>query len=65
MSISEWLFNPSGLTPHGFCLLWAPGLIFLHAASDAVIGLAYFSIPLALASFSCVGAIAMYLSEKA
>src|SRR6201996_5455532 len=52
MSISEWLFNPSGLTPHGFCLLWAPGLIFLHAASDAVIGLAYFSIPLALASFS-------------
>jgi len=51
MSIWDWLFNPSGLTPHGFCLLWAPGLIVMHAASDAVIGLAYFSIPLALASF--------------
>jgi len=51
MSLYDWLFNPSGLTPHGFCLLWAPGLIVLHAASDAVIGLAYFSIPWALASF--------------
>jgi two-component sensor histidine kinase len=52
MSIYDWLFNPSGLTPHGFCLLWAPGLIALHTASDAIIGLAYFSIPLALASFA-------------
>ena len=52
MGISDWLFNPSGLTPHGFCLLWAPGLITLHALSDALIGIAYFSIPLALASFA-------------
>ncbi|HKQ44005.1 MAG TPA: sensor histidine kinase [Rhizomicrobium sp.] len=52
MPILDWLFNPSGLTPHGFCLLWAPGMIALHAASDAIIGLAYFSIPLALASFA-------------
>jgi len=52
VSLYDWLFNPSGLTPHGFCLLWAPGLIVLHAASDAIIGLAYFSIPLALASFA-------------
>jgi len=52
MSIWEWLFNPSGLSAHGFCLVWAPGLITMHAASDAVIGLAYFSIPLALASFT-------------
>ncbi|CAN7447969.1 sensor histidine kinase [Phenylobacterium sp. LjRoot225] len=51
MSITDWLLNPTGLTPHGFCLSWAPGLVGLHAASDAVIGLAYFSIPLALASF--------------
>ncbi len=50
MSLWEWLFNPSGLTPHGFCLLWAPGLIAMHVISDAVIGLAYFSIPLALAA---------------
>lgn len=43
--------NPSGLTPHGFCLSWAPGLIATHVIADAVIGLAYFSIPLAIASF--------------
>ncbi len=52
MNLSDWLFNPSGLTPHGFCLLWVPGLIYLHAISDAVIGLSYFSIPLALAAFA-------------
>src|SRR5258708_19121856 len=52
MSLYDWLFNPSGLTPHGFCLVWAPGLIALHALSDAISGLAYFSIPLALASFA-------------
>ena len=52
MSIWDWLFNPSGLTAHGFCLSWAPGLIATHVGSDAVIGLAYFSIPLALASFT-------------
>ncbi len=52
MALYDWLFNPSGLTPHGFCLLWAPRLITLHAASDAIIALAYFSIPLALASFA-------------
>ena len=51
MSLWDWLLSPSGLTPHGFCLSWAPGLVALHAGSDAVIGLAYFSIPLALASF--------------
>ncbi len=52
MSIGDWLLNPAGLTPHGFCLSWAPGLVWLHAASDAIIGLAYFSVPLALASFA-------------
>jgi len=52
MSIWDWLLDPSGLTPHGFCLSWAPGLVWLHAASDAVIGLAYFSVPLALAAFA-------------
>ncbi len=51
MSVVDWLLNPSGLTAHGFCLSWAPGLIALHAGSDAVVGLSYFSIPLALAWF--------------
>jgi PAS domain S-box-containing protein len=51
MSILSWLLDPTGLTAHGFCLSWAPGLVALHAGSDAIIGLAYFSIPLALLSF--------------
>ena len=46
--LGDWLFNPSGLTPHGFCLLWEPGLIWTYALSDAGIALAYFSIPVAL-----------------
>ena len=44
-------FNEGGLPPHGFCLLWDPGLIWLHVVSDAVIGVSYYSIPLALAYF--------------
>lgn len=51
MSPVDWLLNPSGLTPHGFCLSWAPGLVALHAGSDVATGLAYFSIPLAIATF--------------
>jgi len=51
MRLSDWFVYPINLTPHGYCLLWAPGLIWLHAGSDLVIGLAYFSIPLALAWF--------------
>ncbi len=45
------LFQPAGLTPHGFCLLWEPGLIWLHAVSDTLIAVAYYSIPLALIRF--------------
>jgi PAS domain S-box-containing protein len=47
-AIAGWLFDPSGLTAHGFCLLWRPSLIWMHAVSDGIIGLAYFTIPLAL-----------------
>jgi PAS domain S-box-containing protein len=45
----SWLFDPTGLTPHGFCLLWEPGLIWTYAIADIVIGFAYFTIPVALA----------------
>ena len=34
--------------PHGMCYLWKPGLVGLHLVSDALIALAYFSIPLTL-----------------
>ena len=40
-----------GLSPHGICLLWQPELIWLHAVADAIIGVSYYSIPLALAYF--------------
>lgn len=50
--LSQWLIDPSGLTPHGFCLLWEPGLIWTYAISDAGIAAAYFTIPLALAVFA-------------
>lgn len=49
-SFMRW-FEPSAFSPHGFCLLWEPGLIWVHALSDAAIMLAYFSIPLAIAAF--------------
>ena len=52
MSIWHWLLNPTGLTPDDFPLTWAPGLVWLHVGSDAIIGLACFSSPLALASFA-------------
>ncbi|THD60725.1 sensor histidine kinase [Phenylobacterium sp.] len=44
-------FASSTLSPHGICLLWRPELIWTHATSDIVIGLAYFSIPLAISAF--------------
>jgi diguanylate cyclase (GGDEF)-like protein/PAS domain S-box-containing protein len=40
----------SAFTPHGFCLAWQPGLIWLTAASNLLIAAAYFSIPAALAA---------------
>jgi two-component sensor histidine kinase len=44
-------FETGALNPHGICLLWRPELIWTHAVSDTLIGLAYFSIPLALSVF--------------
>jgi hypothetical protein len=44
----DWLLDPPGLTEHGFCLSWRPGLIAMHAGSDFVIGLAYLAIPMTL-----------------
>ncbi len=45
------LFESESLAPHGICLLWRPELVWTHVVSDALIGTAYFSIPLALAYF--------------
>ena len=37
--------------PHGHCYLWKPGLVGLHVVSDALIAIAYYSIPLTLVYF--------------
>ena len=41
----------SQFTPHGFCLAWQPGLVWLEAVSDLLIAAAYFSIPATLLVF--------------
>jgi two-component sensor histidine kinase len=45
------LLDSQGMLPHGFCLLWQPGLLALHVVSDLVIAISYFSIPLAILAF--------------
>ncbi len=42
------LLDSRTLSPHGFCLLWRPELLWTHVVSDALIGLAYMTIPLSL-----------------
>jgi signal transduction histidine kinase len=41
-----------GFMPHGMCYLWRPEILWLHVGSDAVIALAYFSIPVAMTIFA-------------
>ncbi len=45
------LWEVDNLSPHGICLLWRPELIWTHIVTDLLIALAYFSIPVALATF--------------
>jgi PAS domain S-box-containing protein len=45
------LFSSGDFMPHGYCYLWNPGLVWLHVVSDALIALAYFSIPITLIYF--------------
>jgi len=42
---------PPGFLPHGQCLLWESGLIWLHMIADSAVVLAYYSIPFILANF--------------
>ena len=48
----EQLLSSDSLAPHGICLLWRPELIWMHVISDALTGLAYFSIPVVLVVFA-------------
>ena len=45
------LFSSDGFMPHGHCYLWRPGVVWLHVTSDALIALAYYSIPITLFYF--------------
>jgi signal transduction histidine kinase len=44
-------FSEDGFMPHGMCYLWRSDVLTLHIVSDALISLAYFSIPLTLLAF--------------
>lgn len=45
------IFSPGSFVPHGHCYLWKTGLVQLHVTADALIALAYYSIPLVLFYF--------------
>lgn len=45
------LFSPISRIPHGVCLTWDPVLVWTLAASHLLVGLAYFTIPVALMVF--------------
>ena len=42
----------AGFLPHGYCFQWSPGLLWPMVASDLAIALAYFSLPLVIASYA-------------
>ena len=42
------LLDTNLLAPHGFCFLWRPELLWTHVVADALIGLSYMTIPIAL-----------------
>ena len=44
-------FSTDGFMPHGMCYLWQPGILALHLVSDALIALAYATIPFTLLYF--------------
>jgi len=49
--VLELSLSSAGFMPHGMCYLWQPGILTLHVLSDALITLAYFSIPFTLLYF--------------
>ncbi len=48
MEVALDQFLNTSFMPHGQCYLWTPSLVWLHAGSDALIGIAYIVIPIAL-----------------
>ena len=50
-TISQF-FASSGFMPHGYCFHWSPGLLWTYVGADTVIALSYYSIPVALWTFT-------------
>ncbi len=46
------LLGRNGFLPHGYCFTWSPGLLWSMVGADAVIAAAYFSIPVAILSYT-------------
>ena len=47
-NLLESLSGSTDFMPHGYCLVWDPGLLFLHVGSDILTGFSYFLIASAL-----------------
>ena len=47
----DWLLEHRYFMPHGHCYLWRPDILWMHVLSNALIALAYFSIPATLMYF--------------
>jgi PAS domain S-box-containing protein len=45
------LVGTGSFIPHGHCYLWQPALVWLNISSDALIAIAYYSIPITLLYF--------------
>ncbi|OAI12452.1 hypothetical protein A1507_02935 [Methylomonas koyamae] len=45
------LFGIKDFMPHGYCLAWSPGLLWLTVSSDALMALAYVTYPVGIAYF--------------
>ncbi|MEO1135325.1 MAG: PAS domain S-box protein [Pseudomonadota bacterium] len=52
MDAAAGLFSTQNFMPHGHCYLWLPHILWTHVLSDALTGIAYFSIPAALFYFA-------------
>ena len=51
LEVLKNLFTSRTFIPHGHCYLWRPELVWLHVMGDALIAIAYYSIPIALVYF--------------
>ncbi len=51
MEFIKQLFSDGDFMPHGGCYLWDQRILWLHITSDALIALAYYSIPFTLVYF--------------